>query len=157
MTADFEIVPGLVCGQSYRNPESEALAAAMRTCETPTYTGCGKSMHWAYTYRCRQCGRWMHGPCIDRHFGAVGCPATRDDENVRLQENPYVTGAWHVHYSAGSKDKCVSSGLCGGPDYYDAQKLAIELAAATGGEVSGPHFYIGGPECKLWTEGPTNT
>ena len=91
-SVDFEMMADLVCGQSYRNLESEALAVAMRTCEVTPYTGCGKPMRWVYAYRCRQCGRWMHGPCIDRHFGLVGCPATRDGqaeltaENARLRE-----------------------------------------------------------------------
>jgi hypothetical protein len=26
-------------------------------------------MAWLIAYRCRQCARWMHGACIDRHFG----------------------------------------------------------------------------------------
>lgn len=69
-SVDFEIVPDLVCGRSYRNPESEALAVAMRAGEVTPYTGCGKPLRWVYAYRCRQCGRWLHGPCIDRHFGS---------------------------------------------------------------------------------------
>ncbi len=97
-SVDFEMMADLVCGQSYRNLESEALAVAMRTCEVTPYTGCGKPMRWVYAYRCRQCGRWMHGPCIDRHFGLVGCPATRDGqaeltaENARLRERVAALG-----------------------------------------------------------------
>lgn len=74
-SVDFEMVPDLVCGRSYRNPESEALAVAMRAGEVTPYTGCGKPLRWVYAYRCRQCGRWLHGPCMDRHFGGVDLTA----------------------------------------------------------------------------------
>lgn len=86
-SADFETMPDLVCGNSYRNPESEAQAVAMRTCEVTPYTGCGKPMRWVYAYRCRQCGRWLHGPCMDRHFGLAGCPATRGGQTDLTAEN----------------------------------------------------------------------
>ena len=60
------------------------------------------------------------------------------------------TGAMHVHYPPGSKFKCVSSGLAYGPSLKEAARLANQLAAQTNGVVSGPHFYVGGPNCKLW-------
>ena len=66
---DFELMPDVVCGHSYRNPDSEARAVAMREGEQTPFSGCGKPLRWLYAYRCRQCGRWLHGPCMDRHFG----------------------------------------------------------------------------------------
>ena len=84
-SVDFEIVPDLVCGRSYRNPESEALAVAMRAGEVTPYTGCGKPLRWVYAYRCRQCGRWLHGPCMDRHFGGVDLTAELAAAQAREQ------------------------------------------------------------------------
>jgi hypothetical protein len=78
---DFELMPDLLCGRSYRNAESEAHASAMREGEQTPFAGCGKPLRWVYAYRCRQCGRWLHGPCMDRHFGAE-----RDAEINRLRE-----------------------------------------------------------------------
>jgi len=66
---DFELLPDLACGQTYRSPDSERWAMAMRTDEVTPFAGCGLPMRWLYAYRCRQCGRWLHGPCMDRHFG----------------------------------------------------------------------------------------
>lgn len=62
-------MPDLTCGRSYRNPDSEARAVAMREGEQTPFSGCGKPLRWLYAYRCRQCGRWLHGPCMDKHFG----------------------------------------------------------------------------------------
>jgi hypothetical protein len=78
---DFELMPDLLCGRSYRNAESEAHAWQMREGEQTPFAGCGKPLRWVYAYRCRQCGRWLHGPCMDRHFGAE-----RDAEINRLLE-----------------------------------------------------------------------
>jgi hypothetical protein len=68
VAVDLQPVPGLVCGQTYHNAESEARLPSLRQDEEPNYGGCGQMMAWVHTYRCRQCGRWMHGECLDRHF-----------------------------------------------------------------------------------------
>lgn len=65
---DFELMPDLTCGRTYRSPDAEARTAAMREGEQTPFTGCGKPLRWLYAYRCRQCGRWLHGPCMDQHF-----------------------------------------------------------------------------------------
>lgn len=68
MTIDFENLPDLVCGQSYRDPRSEARLPATREGEVSPFTGCGAPMAWLIAYRCRTCARWLHGTCMDRHF-----------------------------------------------------------------------------------------
>ena len=68
MTADLDIVPGLVCGQTYRDAATEQGVPNWRIEEVATWSGCGKAMTWLHAYRCRQCARWLHGACIDRHF-----------------------------------------------------------------------------------------
>jgi hypothetical protein len=68
MATDLQPVPGLVCGQTYHNQTTEARLPSLRQSEGPGYHGCGKPMAWVHTYRCRQCARWMHGDCLDRHF-----------------------------------------------------------------------------------------
>lgn len=85
-SADFDLMPDLVCGQSYRNQDSEARAVAMRCGEDTPYTGCGKPMRWVYGYRCRQCGRWMHGPCMDQHFGEHERALAASEARVRELE-----------------------------------------------------------------------
>lgn len=69
MAIDLSVLPDLVCGQTYRDPRSEVRVAATREGEETPFTGCGEAMVWLIAYRCRQCARWMHGTCIDRHFG----------------------------------------------------------------------------------------
>lgn len=66
---DLQSVPGLVCGQTYLSVTTEARLLLLRQREDPCYPDCGKTMVWVHTYRRRQCGRWMHGSCLDRHFG----------------------------------------------------------------------------------------
>ncbi len=68
MTADLDLLPDLVCGQTYLDPRSEERLAARREGEVTPYTGCGERLVWLVAYRCRPCGRWMHGTCLDRHF-----------------------------------------------------------------------------------------
>lgn len=68
MAVDLEVVPGLVCGQTYRNAETEQATPAWRKSEVTRWTGCGGPMTWLSAYRCRQCGRWIHGQCLDWHF-----------------------------------------------------------------------------------------
>lgn len=66
---DLQPFPGLVCGKTYRDPQAESKLPALREGEHTSFTGCGQPMALVHTYRCRQCARWMHGDCLDRHFG----------------------------------------------------------------------------------------
>ena len=68
ITADFEVVPDLVCGRTYRDQRSEDRLPSMREGEVSSYVGCGNPMTYMEAYRCRQCARWFHGSCLDRHF-----------------------------------------------------------------------------------------
>jgi hypothetical protein len=64
-----DVLPDLVCGQTYRSMASEMVAMRMRKqCGHRTDGGCHKPMTWIKAYRCRECARWMHGECLDAHF-----------------------------------------------------------------------------------------
>jgi hypothetical protein len=73
---DLEDVPGLVCGQTYRDQRAEAAVPAWRAGEVTPWTGCGTPIAWVHAYRCRQCGRWLHGHCFDRHVSEQRPPAS---------------------------------------------------------------------------------
>jgi 8-oxo-dGTP diphosphatase len=77
MTIDFETVPGLTCGRTYRDDDTEVRTPVFRQGENASFTGCGGPLVFLYTYRCLQCGRWMHGECLRKHF-AVELPERRD-------------------------------------------------------------------------------
>lgn len=141
-SADFEMMPDLVCGRSYRNPESEAQAVAMRTCEVTPYTGCGKPMRWVYAYRCRQCGRWMHGPCMDRHFGVVGYPATRDGQVDLTAENERLRWA-----------------VSGGKEIIDGQAARIRALTAENARLRERVAALEGAlkRARLWLDGAAET
>jgi hypothetical protein len=66
---DLSVIPDLTCGRTYRSDDAEARVAHTRHGEVTPYAGCGKPMTWVHAYRCRQCARWLHGDCMDRHFG----------------------------------------------------------------------------------------
>lgn len=69
MAMNLEPVPDLVCGRSYRDAMSEAIVFEMRRRSGYRLDGgCLKPMTWVNAYRCRECGRWMHGECLDTHF-----------------------------------------------------------------------------------------
>lgn len=72
---DLEVVPGLVCGETYRDQRVEERVPVFREGEVSAWTGCGKPMTYLMTYRCLQCGRWMHGDCLERHFEARAAAA----------------------------------------------------------------------------------
>lgn len=66
---DIEVVPDLVCGRTYREQRPEDIVAVLRTNKGQRVDGgCGRAMSYLHTYRCLECGRWMHGDCLKAHF-----------------------------------------------------------------------------------------
>lgn len=65
-------IPAIACGRSSPSDDAERRYRAMREQGGfETEAGCGKTIvnHWLYAYRCLECARWMHGPCLQVHFG----------------------------------------------------------------------------------------
>ena len=68
----------IVCGYTWPDPVDEAaIQTSRREQGFRTDGGCGKEMPWTVSYRCLECGRFMHSTCLKRHFEETG-----DDKKV---------------------------------------------------------------------------
>lgn len=60
------------CGCSDPDPVVEAKIVAARTAANPAlgFDGCGRLMVVWQSFRCTECGRWLHRDCALKHFAS---------------------------------------------------------------------------------------